>query len=146
MGTSPQGDSIGCTVNVCNKAPQMLANIQKPRNIKDTDYQIYKTCTVRHAIPGHIHSGWALLLTGIVRAFYGNLKVEQRRVYLISAEFHRAVGSTASPDSVRKLCIRWQRVMYWFQLPRLLPMVTRVKESPTTTSHSSARVMSVLKS
>ena len=32
----------------------MLANIQKPSNIKDIGHQIHETCTVIHALSGRI--------------------------------------------------------------------------------------------
>ena len=49
----------------------MLANILKPSNNKDIEYQIYKTCTVRHAVPGRIHGRWGLFWTGGIRGYYG---------------------------------------------------------------------------
>ena len=48
----------------------MLANIQKPSNVKDIDHQIHEPCTVRHAVPGHIHGGLALFQVGVIRCLY----------------------------------------------------------------------------
>ena len=51
MSTSP-GMKV-YTVIARNKASgEMLVDIQTPSNIKDSDHEIHKTCTVRRAVPG----------------------------------------------------------------------------------------------